>query len=376
MHFHTIISKQALTIDNETFTAKEMAIPAADKQSALQTIFRERYGNDSFQASLADFLAEWFSPADTLWVQTSGSTGTPKRMQVEKRRMMNSAMLTVSFLNLQENDDALLCMPLKYIAGKMVVVRALIAKLRLVLISPCGHPLENIGKIPAFAAMIPLQIYNSLKTPAEKERLKQIRHLIIGGGAIEHSMEEELKNFPYDVWSTYGMTETLSHIALRKLSGYSASEWYTPFSNVTLSSAPDGTLIIDAPSVCSQRLGTNDIVEFNSQGQFRVLGRKDNTINTGGVKVQIEQIEAALYPYMPLPFQITSAPDPKFGERIVLLIEGCTKKITPELEGIMGKAFDKLPAYWRPKQIVFVASLPMTETGKPDRAAAKQLVLQ
>ena len=290
--------------------------------------------------------------------------------------MMNSAKLTVSFLNLQENDEALLCMPLKYIAGKMMVVRALVAKLRLIVINPCGHPMQNIGTIPEFSAMIPLQIYNSLQNPTEKEKLKQIKHLIIGGGSIERSMENELKNFPHAVWSTYGMTETLSHIALRRLNGKSASQWYTPFDNVTLSVSPDEALVINAPLVCPQILQTNDIVEFNQKGQFRILGRKDNTINTGGVKVQIEQIEAALYPFLPFPFLITSVPDPKFGERIVLLLENSSASYPQILKEAMKKGFDALPAYWQPKQTLFVSSLPMTETGKPNRIAARQLALQ
>ena len=156
--YQTFIAEQTLTIGAKTYTAKDMTSPSDNEPSVLQILFREQYGNESFQASLADFLAEWFSPSETVEVQTSGSTGTPKKLFVEKQRMMNSAKLTVSFLNLQENDEALLCMPLKYIAGKMMVVRALVAKLRLIVINPCGHPMQNIGTIPEFSAMIPLQI--------------------------------------------------------------------------------------------------------------------------------------------------------------------------------------------------------------------------
>ena len=177
--YQTFIAEQTLTIGAKTYTAKDMTSPSDNEPSVLQILFREQYGNESFQASLADFLAEWFSPSETVEVQTSGSTGTPKKLFVEKQRMMNSAKLTVSFLNLQENDEALLCMPLKYIAGKMMVVRALVAKLRLIVINPCGHPMQNIGTIPEFSAMIPLQIYNSLQNPTEKEKLKQIKHLIV-----------------------------------------------------------------------------------------------------------------------------------------------------------------------------------------------------
>ena len=200
-------------------------------------------------------------------------------------------MLTGRFLGLKQGDIALLCMPLKYIAGKMVVVRALVAGLNLLPVAPCGHPLAEINTAPELAAMIPMQVYNSLQVSAEKECLKQVRHLIIGGGAIDSTLSTELASFPYAVWSTYGMTETLSHIALRRLNGPNASDWYTPFQGVKVSLSPENTLTIEAPAVCAEKLITNDICEFNAQGQFHILGRKDNTINTGGVKVQIEQVE-------------------------------------------------------------------------------------
>lgn len=164
------------------------------------------------------------------------------------------------------------------------------------------------------------------------------------------------------------MTETLSHIALRKLSGEQASEWYIPFPEVSLSQTEEGTLVIDAPSVSPQRLITNDIVEFDRRGYFKVLGRKDNTINTGGVKVQIEQVEDLLRMQLSFPFLVTSVPDVKFGERIVLLAEADETE-----EKKIKAAFEKLPVYWRPKQLFYVASLPLTETGKPDRASAKRM---
>lgn len=165
------------------------------------------------------------------------------------------------------------------------------------------------------------------------------------------------------------MTETLSHIAMRRLSGGKASEWYTLFEGVTVSVSPEGSLVIYAPAVNPDRLETNDLVELDAQGRFRVLGRRDNTINTGGVKVQIEQVEAALRPHLPFPFVITSAPDAKFGERVVLLVEGVA-----EDHPCIAPAIAALPPYWRPKQIIGVASLPKTGTGKPDRAAAKRMV--
>lgn len=368
MNFHTDISRQSITIDGVRYTCTD-ATPSDGMPSRLQNHFRQEYGADSFHVQIADFLAEWFDGSDTLQVHTSGSTGTPKQLRVEKQRMMNSAMLTLSFLHLREEDTAMLCMPLQYIAGKMVVVRALVGGLNLIPVAPCGHPMQSLSQVPVFSAMIPMQVFNSLQVPEEAEKLSRIRHLIIGGGAVDEELGKQLHSFPHAVWSTYGMTETLSHIALRRLNGPEASEWYTPFSNVSLTLSADQTLIIDAPLVSPIRLVTNDIVEFNPQGQFRILGRKDNTINTGGVKVQIEQVEARLKPLLPFAFQITAAPDSKFGERIVLLIQS----ENPVTEENLHEAFRQLPPYWRPKQIICLPQLPLTGSGKPDRATARKI---
>lgn len=368
MNFHTDISRQSITIDGVRYTCTD-ATPSDGMPSRLQNHFRQEYGADSFHVQIADFLAEWFDGSDTLQVHTSGSTGTPKQLRVEKQRMMNSAMLTLSFLHLREEDTAMLCMPLQYIAGKMVVVRALVGGLNLIPVAPCGHPMQSLSQTPVFSAMIPMQVFNSLQVPEEAEKLSRIRHLIIGGGAVDEELRKQLHSFPHAVWSTYGMTETLSHIALRRINGLKASEWYTPFSNVSLTLSADQTLIIDAPLVSPIRLVTNDIVEFNSQGQFRILGRKDNTINTGGVKVQIEQVEARLKPLLPFAFQITAAPDSKFGEHIVLLVQS----ENPVTEENLHEAFRQLPPYWRPKQIICLPQLPLTGSGKPDRATARKI---
>ena len=232
--------------------------------------------------------------------------------------------------------------------------------------------MKNLKKAPVFAAMIPMQVYNSLQVPEEKELLKQIKHLIIGGGAIDSALAQALKDFPNQVWSTYGMTETLSHIALRRVNGTEASEWYTPFESVSIRLSQENTLIINAPKVCDKVLYTNDIAELNDQGQFRILGRKDNIINSGGVKIQIEQVEATLKKHFHTPFMITSAPDAKFGEIVVLLIEN-NPGSRDTYERIQKICEDVLPAYWCPKRVIPVENLPLTETGKPDRATAKLL---
>ncbi len=312
---------------------------------------------------LEEFLAEWHNDSPTVLVHTSGSTGHPKPMLVEKRRMEASARITCEFLGLHEGDTALLCMSLDYIAGKMMVVRSLVCGLRLISVSPSGLPYWE-GTID-FAAMVPLQVWNLLHNAEGRERLKQIRNLIIGGGAIDEVLERELQDFPNAVWSTYGMTETLSHIALRRLNGADHSLFYKPFNNVTISLNEEQCLVINAPAVCDRTLITNDIAELSEQG-FRILGRKDNVICSGGIKIQIEEVERLLRPYLSTPYIITRARDEKFGEVVVLLIEGTSD----DAQQICHRV---LPKYWQPRRIVTVPHIPMTETGKPARAEAERL---
>lgn len=322
---------------------------------------------EEFLQELNAFISEWHNDEPTIWVHTSGSTGKPKPMQVEKKRMEASALLTCSFLDLKEGDTALLCMPLQYIAGKMMVVRSLVKGLNLISIAPCGHPLAEVEEVPVFAAMIPIQVYNSMQVKAEREKLKAIKHLIIGGGAVDKKLADELKHFPNNVWSTYGMTETLSHIALRRLSGDEASDWYSPFDDVSLSLTDEGTLSVYAPRVCSERLVTHDIAEIRADGKFRIIGRSSNTIHSGGVKIQIEKVEELLNDVLDVPYQITAAPDEKFGEKMVMLYEDGDEE---ELKSICRKV---LPVYWIPRLFIRVDNLPFTETGKPDRAKARKL---
>lgn len=320
------------------------------------------------QRDLYNFLADWFNESPYITVHTSGSTGTPKEFTVRKEQMIQSAILTCSFLNLRKGDNALLCMPLQYIAGKMVVVRALVAGLTLILRTPSGHPLADVEVSLRFAAMIPLQVFNTLQVPEERERLCQTEIVIVGGGAINKELEDEIRQLPNEIYSTYGMTETLSHIALRKLNGPDASSAYTPFSSVKLCLSPEKTLVIQAPQVCDDTLVTNDLAEIHPDGTFTILGRKDNTINTGGIKVQIESIEETLRSIISVTFAITAIPHPGLGEAIVLLVEKTT-----DTDSLPDRIASLLPKYQQPKYIRQVDAIPLTGSGKTDRKACRQL---
>ena len=348
--------------------------------------------------TLKDFLSSWHNGEERLTVHTSGSTGAPKALLVEKRRMAASARITCDFLGLEPGDKALLCLPLDYIAGKMMVVRALTRGLRLLAVTPSGHPLKDIDTIddsswcdltaatPSghplreidteeggiwcdLAAMVPMQVHHSLQTAEEKAKLWGIRHLIIGGGAIDDNLEKQLKDHPHAVWSTYGMTETLSHIALRRLNGPEASSWYTPFEGVGIRQNEDGCLVIDAPEVAESPLVTHDIVEIAADGRrFKVLGRKDNVICSGGIKIQIEEVERLLRPHLTAPFLVSKRPDKVLGEAVALLTEAT------DLAAIEEICRTVLPPYWRPRHYQHTRHLPLTETGKPARAEAERII--
>jgi len=317
------------------------------------------------------FLEKWFDASPVITVHTSGSTGTPKELVVRKDRMMQSARLTCKFLNLQAGDTALLCMNLRYIGAMMVVVRSLVAGLNLIVRPASGHPLSDIEEPLRFAAMVPLQVYNTLRVPEEKERLEQTDILIIGGGAVDDSLEAEISALPTAVYSTYGMTETLSHIALRRLNGETASKHYYPFPSVELSLSAESTLVIKAPLICGEVLQTNDIACLYPDGSFTIAGRKDNVINSGGIKIQAEEMEKRLRPFIPVPFVVTSVPDPRLGQALTLLIAGQVD--VRELESKLQTVLD---AYHRPRHIFMTESIPQTENGKTDRAGCRILARQ
>ena len=333
---------------------------------------------------LTQFLELWNNDNPQMLVHTSGSTGKPKPLWVDKCRMEASAKATCQYLKLKAGDKALLCMSLDYIAGKMMAVRALVAKLQLIVVEPNGHPLKNMEEDIDFAAMVPLQVFNSLQVPAERLRLMRIKHLIIGGSAIEADLAQELRNFPNAVWSTYGMTETLSHVALRRLNGPEASEWYAPLPGVEVKLNSKGCLVINAPHVCQKPLETNDIaiikqaIDVNEEDLkqhsveqgvvFRILGRLDNVLVSGGIKIQMEEVERELYPHLNTPYRIIKIKDQKFGEVVGLEFVPLSGQ-NPNEATTMAKQICQqvLPKYWQPKAYFAVNEIERTPTGKIKR---------
>lgn len=321
---------------------------------------------------LFHFIAEWYSPSHTLHVQTSGSTGTAKQLEVSKEKMIQSALTTCRYLQLEEQDRALLCMDLRYIGAKMMVVRALLAGLNLITVPTTGHPLATITSPLKLLSMVPLQVYNSLSEPHERQILATSHTVIIGGGSISPTLEKELSTFGNIIYSTYGMTETLSHIALRRLNGKEASQCYYPLPPTTISVDSEQRLQIHAPHICNEILSTNDLAQLYPDGGFTIIGRYDNIINSGGIKLPAEQLERELQRWIETPFVITSTPDSKLGEAVTLLLE------TPEIEikKLQTLIQQHIPAYHRPKHILNTPTLPRTNNGKWNRPACKFLAQQ
>ncbi len=323
-------------------------------------------------ADLAAFLDEWDSPAPTMELRTSGSTGTPTVLHAPKAAMRASAEMSCRAFDLQEGDTALLCLPLRYIAGRMMVVRALVAGLRLAVVEPCANPLAASvlsGLTLDFAPLLPMQAIRCLATEGGKERLSHVRTLLLGGGFVEPALEETLQGIPScRAFASYGMTETLSHIALRRLNGAERSPFYTPLPGVKAGLSTEGTLCIHAPHLGIKELVTNDLATLNADGSFAILGRRDAVINSGGVKIQAEELERRLHAATGLTLIAVPRPHAELGECVALLWEG-----RAEDEARLLTACATLPRYHRPKLMRRVEQLPRTATGKLARAACREL---
>lgn len=322
----------------------------------------------AFLQEVRDFERQWRDAAPTLAVRTSGSTGTPRVMQADKAYMAASARATCRFLSLAPGSSAFLCMPLDYIAGKMQAIRAFVCGLRLIAVAPGSHPFARLRHAPDFAAMTPMQVNRTLAVPREAALLRRVRHLIIGGGAISDSLARALRHFPGEVWSTYGMTETLSHIALRRLSGL-AEETYTPLPGVEVTTGTDGRLVVSAPHIGVERLVTNDLADIHADGTFSIIGRTDNVVCSGGLKFHIEELEQQLQPCLDHDFRLTAVADDELGQALTLLYRG-----TPEeADTIRERCRDALDRHAMPRHIFAVDRLPLTGTGKPARKDLNRL---
>ena len=346
----------ALEIGNQVFSGQQL----------IEAVQNNHFDfGEAWQKSIVLFLKEWFDAQEEIIVKTSGSTGTPQIIRLSKSKMKISAAMTCDYFGLNPLDKALLCLSAENIAGKMMLVRAIERGLHLIAVNPVGCSLSSITKRVKFAAMVPIQVQNCL----DNNCLNKTEKLLIGGVSVSDKMQERLKDLPVECYSSYGMTETMSHVAIKKLNGADASEWYEGLTGIGFSLDDRGCLQIEALGLGIQMLQTNDLCELRGGHHFKWLGRLDFIINSGGVKVSPEPLEKLLSPFMPFPFFITGIPDEKFGEQVVLLIEARSAELIPVNQIL--QIISEWPKYQRPKDIYFLPEFAYTPSGKIDRNASK-----
>lgn len=322
-----------------------------------------------FETSVCDFVRSWFAGQPTYILQTSGSTGEPKRIIVTREQMIASARLTEKALGLRSSYSALTALDTRYIAGKMMLVRSLVSGMKIVAVNPSAHPLETIGNAGVhFAAFVPYQIQHMIesKTP---HLLNQLQVCIIGGAPVSEKLENDLRKFPARCYHTYGMTETISHVALRELAPQT-SEVYKGLPGVLLSTDERNCLIIEAPFL-SEKVITNDVVELINTNEFRWVGRWDNVINSGGVKISPELLEKAIGNLFTRsgyhqPFFIHHHPDGRLGQRVVLVLHRPAPAISL-MEQLREMIVHSFSAYHVPKEVYEAAAFHFTPTDKIDR---------
>lgn len=318
--------------------------------------------NSEWQQAIYHFILEWLSPDEFIVAHTSGSTGEPKEIRLLKKHMVASAQKTIAFFELSADKAALLCLSANYIAGKMMLVRAMVGGFNLLLAEPIGAPFKQVDEHIDFVAMVPLQVFNSLNDFGHK-----VKNVIIGGGAVLPELSKKLQGLSTRFFETYGMTETVSHVAVRMVGEKKA--FFKAMPNVFFEMDSRGCLVINAPDISDEVIITNDLVELVGENKFYFLGRYDNVINSGGVKIIPEEVERKLSNVVEVPFFISAVPDEKLGEKVVLVVE----KIS-EMRLNLSELSAFLSPYQKPKAIISIEQFPITESGKIKRAELKEMI--
>ncbi|WP_303317783.1 AMP-binding protein [Flavivirga abyssicola] len=324
-----------------------------------------------YEVSIGEFLLDWLDVNDSIVVNTSGSTGKPKPISLSKQAMVNSAIATGDFFNLEPGGRALHCLPSSFIAGKMMLVRAMILGLELDLIEPNSQPNFNTKISYDFCAMIPLQLQNSLNS------CDGIKTIIVGGASVSNSLKEKIQNLSSSIYETYGMTETVTHIAVKKINNFNKEKgrhvelaeasYFQTLPNISISQDERDCLIIDAPKLSKDKIITNDIVKCLSKNEFEWLGRYDNVINSGGLKLFPEKIEAKLQDKIKERFFIASSAHESLGEQLILVLESDSTKLDKTV-------FSDLDKFEKPKEIYAIKRFIETSSGKIQRKKTLELL--
>lgn len=317
-----------------------------DKDDLCRIAYSFIKEGDAFEKPVGIFILDWFDQNEYIEMTTSGTTGIPKKIKIEKQAMVNSALATGNFFDLQPGNRVLHCLPAQYVAGKMMLVRGFILGLDIDFVAPSSSPLKDQSY--DFAAMVPLQVQHSL------DKLNQVKKLIIGGAKVNAALANELMSFSTEIYETYGMTETITHIAAKRV----GEEAFKTLPDVTVAEDERHCLVITAPNILEEPIVTNDAVKVLNEHEFIWLGRMDNVINSGGVKLFPEQIEEKLSSkIIDRRYFVASQENHELGEKLVLVVEG-----TPYI--IDDEVFAELDKYEKPKVVLFAPEFKETPTGK------------
>lgn len=326
-----------------------------------------------------DFCREWLNGEESFLFHTSGSTGEPKPISLLRSQMEASARATAAALGLESGQHALVCLPARFVAGRMMLARVLVCGLHAWLVEPSANPLAALEAATPidFAAFVPLQVQTLLARPETRARLDAMSAILIGGGPVGAALEDALLSLRARVFHTYGMTETATHVALRRLNGPSRSEAFHPLPGVELRLDERGSLAVCGAVTAGEWVQTNDSALLHADGSFVWLGRVDNVVNSGGVKVHVERLEAQLERLLPAlagdvwgerRFFVAGLPDLRLGARVTLVLEG--EPLPQQVERALLDALRAhLGPYETPRAVVAVAAFAETPTGKINRVA-------
>lgn len=327
-------------------------------------------GKEEWKISILTFLEQWADDSvQEIKVFTSGSTGKPKQITHTKDAMRASAEITIEALHLQRNTEALLCLPANKIAGMMMLVRSIEAGMNLTCIKPDTVPSKHIGNTHFdFAAFTAMQFNGSIQTEAGLNAMKRISKIIMGGEQIRMSDVELISKMPNEVYSTFGMTETISHIALKKLSGKKQDKHYHVLQGVSVAADEKSCLVIDAPALNVHHLATNDVVEIISKQEFDWLGRNDFVINSGGVKIHPEVVERKIADGFRGDFFVTGREDAETGEHVAVVL-AMNAGYTTDFEKLQEALF-ALDPFELPREILLADKFEYAGNGKLKRVAS------
>ena len=322
--------------------------------------FKISYFSTEQKEKIETFLSLLRDNSKSISCKTSGSTGSPKVIELSKKALMASAQNSIDFFKLNPKQSAILCMSVDFIAGKMMLVRAMVAGLDLKVL-PVSSDLSMLIEPADFIALFPKQLRGLLETSNGIKILKDSERVLVGGAPIPSEIEGVLKSNKISIYQSYGMTETATHVALKR-AGYQAEDLYRAINGVSFGTK-NGCLVIDYPTVLAEAITTNDLVELTDAVTFKWLGRADFVINTGGFKVSPEQLEAKLSSVLKCLFIVTGITDDEFGERIGLIIKGAIPAVD-----IQKETFKKtLHTFEIPKSYVCINEFSQTSNGKIDR---------